>query len=85
MPGRLSRLPSAGARRAEERLERLDPADAAAGGSRPTPTESFGTQDAFGRAWCQPKRSVCGQRNANDGDMSQRPKESSAKEADRDA
>ena len=63
MLGRLSRLPSAGARRrAGERLERLDPADAAAGGSWPGPTEAFGTQDTFGPALVPAEAPVCGQR-----------------------
>jgi hypothetical protein len=63
MLGRRFRLPGAGARRrAGERLERLDPADAAAGGSRPGPTESFGTRTRMDVPWCQPKLSVCGQR-----------------------
>jgi hypothetical protein len=63
MLGRRSCLPGAGARRrAWERLERLDPADAAAGGSAACPTESFGIQDTFGRALVPAEAPVCGQR-----------------------
>jgi hypothetical protein len=61
--GQRSRLPGAGARRrAGERLERLDPADAAAGGSWPGPTESLAPRTHLEVLWCQPKLSVCGQR-----------------------
>src|SRR5918994_3834631 len=86
MLGQRSRLPGAGARRrAGERLERLDPADAAARGSWPGPTERLAPRTRLDVPWGQPKLRCAAARHANDGDMSQRPKERSAKEADRDA
>ena len=55
MLGQRSRLPGAGARRrAGERLERLDPADAAAGGSWPGPTERLAPRTRLDVPWCQP-------------------------------
>ena len=66
MLGRLSCLPGAGARRrAWELLERLDPADAAVRGSRPTPTESLAPSPGRVSMWLsrQPKIPVCGRRS----------------------